>query len=180
MSNKLPIYIVSIMKDEVKHIERWYNSFKDELEEGDMAVLLDTGSADGSYELAESLGITVYKKTYEKWRFDTARNDLREMLPDVDAWVLSLDVDEVLTPGWREHMKAVPMDVNRPRYDYVWNFKKYVLNEDETVNYKATIDSGEFGVSYHADKIVRRHSHVWRRNRPRSQPCSKRRASRLD
>ena len=138
------------------------------------------GSTDGSYELAESLGITVYKKTYESWRFDTARNDLREMLPDVDAWVLSLDVDEVLTPGWREHMKAVPMDVNRPRYDYVWNFKKYVLNEDETVNYKATIDSGEFGVSYHADKIVRRHSHVWRRNCPRSQPCSKRRASRLD
>jgi hypothetical protein len=42
MSNNLPIYIVSIMKNEAKHIERWYNSFKDELEEGDMAVLLDT------------------------------------------------------------------------------------------------------------------------------------------
>lgn len=148
MSNNLPIYIISIMKNEAKHIERWYNSFKDEMEPGDMAVLLDTGSDDGSYEFAESLGITVYKKVYEKWRFDTARNDLREMLPQDDAWLLSLDVDEVLIDGWRGHVDSAPTDVNRLRYKYTWSWK----------------EDGTPGVTYHGDKIVRRHSHTWTRN----------------
>lgn len=161
MSNNLPIYVVSIMKNESAFIERWYNSFKDEMQEGDMAVLLDTGSEDGSYELAESLGITVYKKVYKDWSFAVARNDLREMLPNKDAWVLSLDVDEVLLPGWREQLKTVPMQVNRPRYRYTWNWLEKVFNPDGSVNIPETVALGKVGLEYHGDKIVRRHSHKW-------------------
>ena len=153
--NNLPIYIVSIMKNEAKHIQRWYESFADELREGDMAVLLDTGSSDDSVALAESLGITVFTKVYDDWSFSVARNDLREMLPDLDAWVLSLDVDEVMGDGWRAHLDEVPMHVNRPRYLYTWNW------EEKVGDWKETIKSGKPGLQYHGDKIVRRHSHKW-------------------
>lgn len=153
--NTLPIYVVSIMKNEAKHIQRWYESFKGELREGDMAVLLDTGSTDDSIALAESLGITVFTKIYDDWSFSVARNDLREMLPDLDAWVLSLDVDEVMSDGWRADLDEVPMNVNRPRYQYTWNW------EEKVGDWKETIKSGKPGLQYHGDKIVRRHSHRW-------------------
>lgn len=149
------------MKNEKKHIKRWYDSFKDELQEGDMAVLLDTGSTDGSYEYAKELGITVYKKVYEDWSFAVARNDLREMLPDQDAWVLSLDVDEVLSKGWRHELKHVPMQVNRPRYLYTWNWTEKVLKDNGEPDIEATIKLNKVGLQYHGDKIVRRHSHKW-------------------
>jgi len=158
---KLPIYVVSIMKNEEKFIERWYNSIKDELRPGDGAFLLDTGSTDTSYELAKSLGITVFKKEYTDWSFAVARNDLREMLPKKDAWLLSLDVDEVLGKGWRDHLDKVPAEVNRPRYNYFWNWNTKILNDDGTPNIEATIAINDFGLSYMGDKIVRRHSHKW-------------------
>lgn len=161
MSNNLPIYIVSIMKNEEAHIERWFNSFKDELRPGDGAFLLDTGSTDSSYKLAKKLGINTFKKTYKDWSFAVARNDLREMLPDQDAWVLSLDLDEVLSPNWRECLDKVPMEVNRPRYNYFWNWKSKVLNDDGTPNIPATIAKNDYGLTYQGDKIVRRHSHKW-------------------
>ena len=159
--NSLPIYIVSIMKNEEAHIKRWYESFKDELEPGDMAVLLDTGSTDKSVKVAKKLGITVYEKTYEDWSFAVARNDLREMLPDQDAWLLSLDLDEILDKGWREKLKTVPMEVNRPRYQYTWNWVEKVHKDNGEVDTDATIKLNKFGLQYHGDKIVRRHSHKW-------------------
>ena len=160
MDKKLPVYVCSIMKNEAKHIKRWYDSIKPELRKGDCAYLLDTGSTDGSKELAESLGIKVFYKTYDDWSFAAARNDLRDMLPDKDAWLVNLDLDELFVPGWREHLDPVPLDVNRPRYDYDWNWTQPIIIDGE-YDIEATRATKSVGLSYRGDKIVRRHSHKW-------------------
>ena len=137
----LPVYVCSIAKNEAKHVRRWYESAKD----ADGIFMLDTGSEDDTVAIARELGITVFEKTYDKWSFAAARNDLREMLPDHDAWLISLDLDEVLIPGWRSHWKDIPDDVNRLRYRYIWNWRA----------------DGSPNVEYSGDKIVRRYSHRW-------------------
>jgi glycosyltransferase involved in cell wall biosynthesis len=141
MSDKLPVYVCSIAKNEAKHVRRWAESAKD----ADGIFLLDTGSTDDTVAIAKECGVTVFEKTYEKWSFAVARNDLREMLPDHDAWLVNLDLDEVFKPGWRSHWKDIPEDANRLRYRYIWNWKA----------------DGVPGVEYHGDKLVRRHSHRW-------------------
>jgi len=67
------------------------------------------------------------------------------MMPDHDAWMVNLDLDEVLKPDWREHWKNIPDEANRLRYRYIWNWKA----------------DGVPGVEYHGDKLVRRHTHHW-------------------
>jgi len=137
----LPIYVCSIAKNEAAHVRRWAESAKD----ADGIFMLDTGSSDDTVAIAKECGVTVFEKTYEKWSFAVARNDLREMLPDHDAWLVNLDLDEVFKPGWRDHWKDIPDSANRIRYRYIWNWKP----------------DGTPGVEYHGDKLVRRHSHHW-------------------
>ncbi|NBW08704.1 MAG: hypothetical protein EBR82_11840 [Caulobacteraceae bacterium] len=137
----LPVYVCSIAKNEAKHVRRWAESAKD----ADGIFLLDTGSTDDTVAIAKECGVTVFEKTYDKWSFAVARNDLREMLPDHDAWLVNLDLDEVMIDGWRNHWKNIPDEANRIRYRYIWNWKP----------------DGTPGVEYHGDKLVRRHSHHW-------------------
>ena len=137
----LPVYVCSIAKNEAKHVRRWAESAKG----ADAIYMLDTGSDDDTVAIARECGVIVFEKTYDDWSFAVARNDLREMLPDHDAWLFNLDLDEVLIEGWREHLDAVPLDVNRPRYLYTWNWD----------------ENGKPGLQYHGDKCVRRHSHKW-------------------
>jgi len=139
--NKLPVYVCSIAKNEAAHVRRWAESAKD----ADGIFMLDTGSSDETIAIAKECGVTVFEKTYDKWSFAVARNDLRDMLPDHDAWLINLDLDEVLIPNWREHWKDIPDIATRVRYRYIWNWKP----------------DGTPGVEYHGDKIVRRHSHKW-------------------
>jgi len=107
--------------------------------------MLDTGSTDDTVAIARECGVIVFEKTYENWSFAAARNDLREMLPDHDAWLINMDLDEVFKDGWRDHWKDIPDEANRIRYRYIWNWKA----------------DGVPGVEYHGDKLVRRHSHKW-------------------
>ena len=141
MTDKLPVYVCSIAKNEEKHVRRWAESAKD----ADGIFLLDTGSEDNTIAIAKELGVTVFEKKYDKWSFAVARNDLREMLPDHDAWLVNLDLDEVLIDGWRDHWKNIPNEANRLRYRYIWNWK----------------EDGSPGVEYHGDKLVRRFTHHW-------------------
>ena len=85
------------MKDEPhEFIKRWHESAL----EADWQYLLDTGSSNGCDTYAESLGITVLRKTFTPWRFDVSRNHLLENLPDDADYMINLDVDEVLVAGW--------------------------------------------------------------------------------
>lgn len=126
------IAVCAISKNEEQFVERWLDSCRD----ADLVLLADTGSTDrtvhAAFELAQAVDIPlqIERISITPWRFDDARNaSLALVQRDVD-WVITLDLDEVLTPGWRakfeDAVRECP-DARTVRYGYVWNW-----NDDGT------------------------------------------------
>lgn len=137
---KIAVYTIAL--NERQFVERWHESAK----EADYILIADTGSTDGTVELAKELGITVVPISVKPWRFDDARNASLAALPaDID-YCIALDMDEVLVEGWRKHLETVPTQTTRPRYKYTWNW-----NPD-----------GSPGLQYGGDKIHKRHGYRWK------------------
>lgn len=104
MTPKKPkICVYAIAKDEEKHVSRFCESAAD----ADIILIADTGSTDRTVEAARDCGATVYSICISPWRFDSARNAALALVPaDVDICI-SLDLDEVMTPGWREEVERL-------------------------------------------------------------------------
>ena len=137
----MKIAVVSISLNEKAFVSRWADSAA----EADYKIIGDTGSTDGTVELAQELGITVYSLGIKPWRFDDARNALLALIPvDVD-YVINLDLDEVLQPGWRQELEKAT--TTRPRYKYTWSW----VDPEETIP----------GLQYNGDKIVCRQGYRW-------------------
>ena len=137
---KIAVYTIAL--NEEQFVKDWYESAK----EADYLLIADTGSTDGTIDLARSLGIAVVNISIKPWRFDDARNASLAALPaDID-YCIALDMDEVLIPGWREKLEAVDENSTRPRYKYTWNW-----NAD-----------GSPGLQYGGDKIHKRHGYRWK------------------
>lgn len=98
---KIAVYAIS--KNESQFVERFCKSAKD----ADYVVIGDTGSTDDTVELAKSFGAIVHDITITPWRFDLARNAVLGVLPRDTDICISLDLDEVLEPGWREEIEKV-------------------------------------------------------------------------
>lgn len=115
--NKLKICVYAISKNEEKFVTRFLDSCK----EADLVIIGDTGSTDKTAELARAGGAVVYDIFVSPWRFDIPRNAVLSLIPkDVDVCI-SIDLDEVLQPGWRQEIERVWKDgVNRLRYKYDW------------------------------------------------------------
>jgi len=138
---KVAVYTIAL--NEQQFVEPWYESAKD----ADYLLIADTGSTDGTVELAESLGINVTHVRVKPWRFDMARNASLSALPEDIDYCIALDMDEVLLPSWREELeKALEQGWTRPRYQYTWNW-----NEDGTP-----------GLQYGGDKIHTRFGYRWK------------------
>ena len=116
MSIKIAVYTIAL--NEEQFVERWYESAK----EADYLLIADTGSADRTVEIAKELGIDVISVSVSPWRFDDARNAALAHVPlDIDMCV-SLDMDEVLSEGWRRHLeKAWENGITRPTYKHHWS-----------------------------------------------------------
>lgn len=114
---KLKICVYAISKNEKHFVKRWADSARD----ADLLLVADTGSDDGTVEACEENGVTVHKICITPWRFDHARNASIALIPgDIDICV-SLDLDEVMEPGWREEIERVWVDgATRLRYLYDW------------------------------------------------------------
>jgi hypothetical protein len=136
------IAVYSIAKNEEQFIERWAASAA----EADLVVLADTGSTDQTVDIAMGLGVAVHSITVSPWRFDDARNAALSMISPAIDLCIALDADEVLQPGWRDHLESLDPVVTRPRYKYVWSW-----NED-----------GSEGLSYSGDKIHSRSGYRWK------------------
>lgn len=133
---KLRIAIYAISKNEEKFIERWCKSAED----ADVVVLADTGSTDRTTEIARQNGAQVHSICITPWRFDHARNAALALVPrDIDVCI-SLDVDEIMEPGWREEIeRAWTADTTRLRYYFDWGA----------------------GIKFKYEKIHARHGYYW-------------------
>ncbi len=94
---RLSLSIISL--NEAKNIERCIRSvpFADEI------VVVDSGSTDGTADLARALGARVF---IEEWRGFRAQKQRATDLCQ-NRWVLSLDADEALSPESAKELEAL-------------------------------------------------------------------------
>lgn len=102
-ASTMKIAVYAISKNEEQFVARCIDSAKD----ADVFVLADTGSVDRTVDIARARGAMVYPISVQPWRFDDARNAALSLVPaDVDVCV-SIDVDEILEPGWRAEVERL-------------------------------------------------------------------------
>jgi glycosyltransferase involved in cell wall biosynthesis len=138
---KVAIYTIAL--NEEQFVERWYESAKD----ADYLLIADTGSTDGTIEKAKALDINIVEVKVSPWRFDDARNAAMAAIPlDID-YCISLDMDEIITPNWRDKLKiAYIKNITRPVYKHVWSW-----NSDGTP-----------GLEFSYDHIHARKNYRWK------------------
>jgi hypothetical protein len=138
VKQKLKIAVYAISKNEAHFVPRFMEAAKD----ADIVLIADTGSDDGLPEVAESLGAKVHHICITPWRFDRARDVALSLVPrDIDVCI-SLDIDEVLQPGWREEIERVWIkgSTTRLRYKFDWGC----------------------GIVFYYEKIHARHGYGWK------------------
>lgn len=113
----MKIVVYAIAKNEAAHVARFCAAAR----EADQVIVVDTGSTDETCNLLVAHGATVHQIHISPWRFDDARNAALALLPaDADICV-SLDLDEILQPGWREEVeRAWVPGTTRLRYLFDW------------------------------------------------------------
>ena len=89
---KLKICVYAISKNEEKFVERWMKS----VSEADEVYVLDTGSTDNTPKLLKDLGAKVTIKEIKPWRFDVARNESLNLVPENCDICVCIDIDEVI------------------------------------------------------------------------------------
>lgn len=145
---KIAVYAIAL--NEEKFVKRWAKSAAD----ADIILMADTGSTDFTsghvtlYNTGE-LGTDIrFVPIYiSPWRFDHARNAALALLPpDIDLCI-TLDLDEILTAGWREAIEAVwTPEATRLRYGYVWNHHA----------------DGSPNIQFQADRAHHRNGYQWK------------------
>jgi tetratricopeptide (TPR) repeat protein len=134
----MKIAVYAIAKNERQFVERFCASAA----AADLILVADTGSTDGTIEALRDAGAHVHAISIKPWRFDDARNAALALIPgDIDVCV-SLDLDEVLEPGWREEIERV-----------------WTLGESTRLRYK--FDWGA-GIVFFYEKIHARRGYRWR------------------
>jgi glycosyltransferase involved in cell wall biosynthesis len=113
---KVAVYTIS--KNEEKHVPRFLECL---VGEADGIFVTDTGSTDDTVRLLREGGANVNVVKVDPWRFDVARNISLDFVPDSFDICLSIDLDEVLTPGWCKAIKESWKDIDRLRYKYAWS-----------------------------------------------------------
>lgn len=130
------ICIYAISKNEEQFVKRWAESGKD----ADLLLIADTGSTDNTVKESKDAGVVTHEICITPWRFDHARNASIALIPrDIDICV-SLDLDEVMEPGWREEIERVwTAQTTRLQYYFNWGC----------------------GVKFNYQKIHARHGYYW-------------------
>lgn len=131
---KIAVYAIAL--NESRFAARFCESAKD----ADLIFVADTGSTDATAPILQAHGAQVVNIAIKPWRFDDARNAALALLPaDIDVCV-SLDIDEVIQPGWREEIERVWIPgTTRLRYGFDWGC----------------------GIVFQYEKIHARHGYRW-------------------
>jgi glycosyltransferase involved in cell wall biosynthesis len=135
----MKICVYAIAKNEEKHVRRFIEAAKD----ADLIYISDTGSTDKTLSIIGEYigdGIFANRISIKPWRFDDARNAALSLLPDDIDVCVSLDMDEILQPGWREEIERVwCKTTTRLRYGFDWGC----------------------GIVFQYEKIHARHGYRW-------------------
>lgn len=105
--------VIVITKNEAHNIQACLQS----VSFADQIVVLDSGSTDGTADLAESMGAQLSQST--GWPGFGIQKNRALALASCD-WVLSIDADERVTPELQAEIKSV---LNNPQFD-VYNFPR--------------------------------------------------------
>lgn len=145
----MKICVYAIASNEEKFAERWAESV---VPEADGVYVLNTGSFDKTSEILKERGVHVTERepTDCEWRFDEARNESLALVPADADFVLCIDLDEVISKGWRKELEDALRgneDATRVHYTYVWD---HFANKDPKRIF-----------TY--DKIHARHGYRWKR-----------------
>lgn len=134
----MKICVYAICKNEAAFVKKFCSSAKD----ADLILIADTGSTDNTVELAKRQPKTVvHEVCISPWRFDLARNVALSLVPKDFDVCISLDLDEVLEPGWREEIERLWVPgTTRLRYRYDWGS----------------------GIQFHYEKIHNRLDYYWK------------------
>lgn len=103
----MKICVYAICKNEILHMEEWLKL----VQPADYICVLDTGSTDGTWEVLQKAAekqpgkVIIAQKKYDFFRFDVARNDSIELVPEDADLCWSLDIDEYPIEGWREYVE---------------------------------------------------------------------------
>jgi Tetratricopeptide repeat len=97
---KIAVYAIAL--NEEKFVERFVSS----VAEADLVVVGDTGSTDRTAKLARAKSAKLFPISVRPWRFDDARNAVLASLPASIDVCISLDIDEILRPGWRQKLTS--------------------------------------------------------------------------
>jgi len=100
---KLTYCVYAISKNEEQFVARFCKSAED----ADLVLIADTGSTDGTVDLAREHSVAVHDIYINPWRFDLARNAALALIPRSIDICISLDLDEVLEPGWKRKIEEV-------------------------------------------------------------------------
>jgi len=139
------ICVYGICKDEATFSERFMRSMVGV----DRVILCDTGSTDGTPDILRSLGAEVNEIAVAPWRFDLARNMALSYVPPEARICISMDLDEVLLPNWRETLeKAWTPETTMLRYPFIHNWQ----DREQTIP----------RLSVWGFKIHSRHGYIWR------------------
>lgn len=114
---RLKIAVYAISKNEEMFVQRFCDSSKD----ADLVLIADTGSTDNTVALARQYGAVVHDIAVKPWRFDKARDTALNLIPGNFDVCISLDLDEILEPGWRDEIERVwTKQTTRLRYKFDW------------------------------------------------------------
>lgn len=137
------VSVYTIAKNEEKFVDRFMGCLKNE---ADDVYVLDTGSTDKTVQALKDHGAIVDVGIFKPWRFDTPRNASLAMVPMTTDICVCIDLDEVLTEGWRKGLEAAwTPGTTRLRYPYAWSH-----NSDGTPATK-----------FYYDKIHQRKNYRW-------------------
>ena len=139
---KIAVYTIAL--NEINFVDRWVNSVRD----ADYLVVADTGSTDGTLDALKAHGVQVSSIKIKPWRFDDARNIALSLVPEDADVCISMDMDELMAPGWREEIEKnwLP-NTTKLRYSYTHNFDE----NDQPIH------------TFMADKIHSRFGYRWKR-----------------
>lgn len=96
------ISVIIPTRNEIKHIER---SVRSALSLTNEVFVVDSGSTDGTVELAQELGAQVFQYEWtENSNFSRKMNWSLDNLPIKTTWAMRLDADEYLEGSWSDEI----------------------------------------------------------------------------